>query len=210
MKSARVRAAVILAAWLSAGAACDAPPGAQPATAPRSADASRVIYVGGSATEIIYALGAGERLVDTDTSSVYPDAATRLPQVGYMRQISSEGVLSLRPSLVVAAGESGPPTAIEQIRAANVNEARLRDRAPRARSDRRRAPVPEFVGRRTPARATGARAGANLGRASRRRPSPVVERADVEPRPRATTFDAGGRSTSAPVKARARSPYCMT
>lgn len=83
-------------------------------------DASRIVSVGGSVTETIYALGAENRLVGTDTSSIYPEAATRLPQVGYMRQLSSEGVLSLRPTLVIVAGESGPPEAIEQIRSAGV------------------------------------------------------------------------------------------
>lgn len=126
-----MKATIILAAWLFAYAACATSPDAQPVTAPRSvtdagtrttetADASRVVSIGGSVTEIIYALGAEARLVGTDTSSVYPEAATRLPQVGYMRQISSEGVLSLRPSLVIAAGESGTPEAIEQIRAVGV------------------------------------------------------------------------------------------
>lgn len=126
---------VILVAWLFAYAACATSPDAPPATAPRAAThagsqttetaASRIVSIGGSVTEVIYALGADARLVGTDTSSVYPEAATRLPQVGYMRQISSEGVLSLRPSLVIAAGESGTPEAIEQIRAAGVPVLRL-------------------------------------------------------------------------------------
>lgn len=80
----------------------------------------RIVTVGGSATEIVYALGAGEWLVGTDTSSIYPEEATRLPQVGYQRTLSAEGVLSLKPTLVIALPEAGPPAALQQIEAAGV------------------------------------------------------------------------------------------
>lgn len=82
--------------------------------------ASRVVSVGGSLTEIVYALEATDGLVGTDTSSGYPEAATRLPQVGYQRRLSAEGVLSLNPTLVLATADAGPPAAIEQIRSAGV------------------------------------------------------------------------------------------
>jgi iron complex transport system substrate-binding protein len=81
---------------------------------------ARVVAVGGAVTEIVYALGAGDRLVAVDTTSTFPEAARRLPQVGYMRSLSSEGVLALRPQAVIATAEAGPPPAIAQIRAAGV------------------------------------------------------------------------------------------
>jgi iron complex transport system substrate-binding protein len=80
----------------------------------------RVVSIGGAVTEIIYALGEEDKLVGADTSSVYPEAATRLPQVGYQRQISAEGVLSLQPTIVLAMAEAGPPAALEQIESAGV------------------------------------------------------------------------------------------
>jgi iron complex transport system substrate-binding protein len=52
-----------------------------------------------------------------DTSSTYPEAATTLSQVGYQRQLSAEGVLSLNPSLILLSAEAGPPAAISQLRA---------------------------------------------------------------------------------------------
>lgn len=70
-------------------------------------------------TEIVYALGAGTRLVGVDTSSTYPESASRLPQVGYQRALSAEGVLSLSPSLVLASAEAGPPAALSQLRASH-------------------------------------------------------------------------------------------
>ena len=45
-------------------------------------ETSRVISVGGSITEIVYELGAGDRLVAVDTTSSYPPAADALPDVG--------------------------------------------------------------------------------------------------------------------------------
>jgi iron complex transport system substrate-binding protein len=84
----------------------------------------RVVSVGGALTEIVYALGAGGELVGTDTTSVFPDAARATPKVGYPRALSAEGLLSLRPSLVLASAEAGPPVVIEQIRAAGVRVVR--------------------------------------------------------------------------------------
>jgi len=83
-------------------------------------DASRVVAIGSSVTEIVYALGASDRLIGADTTSMYPDAALQLPRVGYMRQISAEGVLSLRPTLIISTTAAGPPAAFDQLRAAGV------------------------------------------------------------------------------------------
>ena len=81
---------------------------------------SRIISVGGSITEIIYLLEAQSQLVAVDTTSMFPAEATKLAKVGYMRQLSAEGVLALRPSTVLLTSEAGPPTVIAQLRAAGV------------------------------------------------------------------------------------------
>lgn len=90
-----------------------------------NADAMRVVSVGGAVTETIYALGQESKLVGTDTSSVFPEAASKLPQVGYQRTLSAEGVLSLKPSIVLAMAEAGPPGAIQQIESAGVKVLRV-------------------------------------------------------------------------------------
>jgi iron complex transport system substrate-binding protein len=81
---------------------------------------ARVVTVGGAVTEIVFALGAGDRLVATDSTSTYPEVARTLPKVGYMRSLSAEGVLSLRPGQVLVTADAGPPAAIAQLRAAGV------------------------------------------------------------------------------------------
>lgn len=80
----------------------------------------RIVAVGGSVTEIVYALGLGDRLLAVDSTSFYPAAATELPNVGYMRQLSAEPILALGPDLVLAIEDSGPPAALDQIRDAGV------------------------------------------------------------------------------------------
>ena len=98
---------------------------AAPAAAPSRSGASvdpapRLITVGGGITEVVYALGAQDQLVATDTTSSHPAAAQTTPKVGYMRQLSAEGVLALRPSALVAGTDAGPPVVLDQLRSAGV------------------------------------------------------------------------------------------
>ncbi len=82
--------------------------------------AERVISVGGSLTEIVYAIGADTLLVGSDTTSYYPAAANSLPKVGYQRALSAEGILSLNPDLLILSEESGPPAILKQLQSAGV------------------------------------------------------------------------------------------
>jgi iron complex transport system substrate-binding protein len=103
--------------WLCAAAAA-----LTASAAPRAwaAPERRIVSVGGALTETLYALGAHAELVGVDTTSLYPDAARQLPSVGYARALSAEGLLSLRPTLVVATAEAGPPPVLRQIESARV------------------------------------------------------------------------------------------
>lgn len=89
-------------------------------TPARAEDPKRVISIGGGITEIVYALDAESLLVGSDTTSYYPPAAEKLPKVGYHRALSAEGILSLRPDLVLMTDEAGPSTVLEQLRAAGL------------------------------------------------------------------------------------------
>ncbi|MDQ1850565.1 ABC transporter substrate-binding protein [Gemmobacter fulvus] len=85
--------------------------------APAGAEPQRVVAVGGTVTEIAAALGAAERLVGRDSTSTYPAAVQALPDVGYLRALSAEGVLSLDPDLILADPDAGPPEVVEQLKA---------------------------------------------------------------------------------------------
>ncbi|NBC18771.1 MAG: ABC transporter substrate-binding protein [Bacteroidetes bacterium] len=91
------------------------------------ADASRIVTLGGSVTETVYALGAGDQVVGVDDSSVYPADATQQPSVGYYRQLPAEGVLSLDPTLVLALDGTGPPAILDQLRSAGVRVEEIPD-----------------------------------------------------------------------------------
>lgn len=84
------------------------------------ADRANIVSAGGSITEIIYALGAQDRLVARDTTSTFPQEAQALPNVGYVRALSPEGVLAMKPGLILAEEDAGPPETLELLREANV------------------------------------------------------------------------------------------
>jgi iron complex transport system substrate-binding protein len=84
------------------------------------ADSSRLVSIGGSLTEIIYALGEEDKLVARDQTALYPEAATKLPDVGYMRALTPEGVLSVNPTALLVIEGSGPPEALDVLRDAGV------------------------------------------------------------------------------------------
>lgn len=80
----------------------------------------RIVSVNGALTEIIYELGAEAYLAGVDTTSSYPQQATLLPQVGYQRNLSAEGILSLKPTHILASADAGPPEVLKQIRRTGV------------------------------------------------------------------------------------------
>ncbi len=84
------------------------------------AAADRILSIGGSVTEIIYALGAGDRLVARDTTSSFPVEAEALPDVGYMRALAPEGVLSVNPDLIVSEAGAGPVETLDVLKQAEI------------------------------------------------------------------------------------------
>ena len=81
----------------------------------------RIVAMGATVTETLYALGLGDRVVGSDISSKYPNDVLEKPRLGYFRQASAEGIISLNPTIVVSTLEFGPPTVIEQLRSAGVD-----------------------------------------------------------------------------------------
>ncbi|ADZ70693.1 heme/hemin ABC transporter substrate-binding protein [Polymorphum gilvum] len=110
----RRKAAVVALSALLAGA---------PAALAESADlseAGRIVALGGSLTEIVYALGEQDRLVARDSTSTYPPEAVSLPDAGYFRALSPEGVLSVGPDAILSLEGSGPPETIGLLRQAGL------------------------------------------------------------------------------------------
>jgi iron complex transport system substrate-binding protein len=80
----------------------------------------RWVSAGGALTEWVSALGAESKLVGVDTTSQHPESLKALPSIGYQRQLSAEGILSLRPQILIGTEEMGPPSVLAQIRHAGV------------------------------------------------------------------------------------------
>ncbi|AFH95682.1 TPA: hemin ABC transporter substrate-binding protein [Providencia stuartii] len=82
--------------------------------------AERIITLGGDVTEIVFELDAGAQVVARDSTSLHPAQAVKLPDVGYMRMLNAEGVLSMRPTLVLASELAKPSMALSQIEKSGV------------------------------------------------------------------------------------------
>ncbi|KZN18158.1 MULTISPECIES: heme/hemin ABC transporter substrate-binding protein [Pseudomonas] len=80
----------------------------------------RWVSAGGALSEWVSALGGESKLVGVDTTSQHPESLKTLPSIGYQRQLSAEGILSLRPQILVGTEEMGPPPVLSQIRSAGV------------------------------------------------------------------------------------------
>lgn len=81
---------------------------------------ARIMTLGPDVSEIAFALGAGERIVAVDRSSRYPQEALAKPNVGYRRTLSVEGLLALRPDLILASEDIGPPETVDILKALSV------------------------------------------------------------------------------------------
>nr|WP_082009554.1 ABC transporter substrate-binding protein [Methylobacterium sp. ZNC0032] len=88
----------------------------------------RIVIAGGVITEVIYALGLQDRIVGIDSTSQFPpEALKQKANVGYVRALSAEGVLSLKPSMIMLIDGAGPPDAVSLLTESGVKIARIAD-----------------------------------------------------------------------------------
>lgn len=116
-------AALALTLIATVGLAFPALPGLAQAQAPE-----RVVVAGGVVTEVIYALGLQDRIVGVDSTSLFPAEALKdKANIGYVRALSAEGVLSLKPTLVMLIDGAGPPDAVSLLNESGAKIARIAD-----------------------------------------------------------------------------------
>jgi iron complex transport system substrate-binding protein len=83
-------------------------------------DVSRIVPLSGDVAEIVWTIGLGANIVGVDVSATFPEELASLPQIGFERQLSAEGILSLNPTVVIGKEQAGPPAVLDQVRAAGV------------------------------------------------------------------------------------------
>lgn len=81
-----------------------------------TAPAERIISLAPHITELLFAAGAGDRIVGTVEYSDFPPAAKAIPRIGNYGDINLESLLALRPDLVIAWGSGSPTSRVQQLR----------------------------------------------------------------------------------------------
>ena len=82
--------------------------------------AQRIISLAPHITELLFSIGAGDRIVGTVDYSDYPDAAQKIPRVGGNNALDLERIVSLSPDLVIAWGTGNKPVDLEKLRLFNL------------------------------------------------------------------------------------------
>lgn len=104
-------ALIVVVFWLNVSSA---------RAAQQQGTAQRIITLGPDVTEIVYALGADEKIIALDRSSKYPADTASKTNVGYRRSLSAEGVLALHPDLIIASEDIGPPEVVDVLNQSGV------------------------------------------------------------------------------------------
>lgn len=88
----------------------------------------RIVVAGGMITEVLYALGQQDRIAGVDSTSQFPPEALKdKPNIGYVRALSAEGVLSLKPTLIMLIDGAGPPDAVALLGESGVKIVHIQD-----------------------------------------------------------------------------------
>lgn len=84
------------------------------------APARRIVSIAPHLTELLFAAGAGDRVVGVSAWSDFPPAAQALPQVGDAVLLDLERIVALKPDLVVVWANGSSPQQLQRLRAAGL------------------------------------------------------------------------------------------
>lgn len=80
----------------------------------------RIITAGSAITEIVCALGDCDKIIASDRTSLYPKHIQQLPSIGYRSGINAEGIISLKPTLIIAENEYVEEAVLQQLASTGV------------------------------------------------------------------------------------------
>ncbi len=81
---------------------------------------TRIITAGSAITETVCALGDCDKIVATDKTSLYPVSVQSLPSIGYRNGINAEGIISLKPTLIIAEKDYVKDEVLSQLSATGI------------------------------------------------------------------------------------------
>lgn len=84
---------------------------------------SKIASAGGDITEILFEFGVGEKVVAVDSTSIFPKSVSELPSIGYVRELSAEGVLATGADILIGSYDMGPPAVMDNLKAAGLEVA---------------------------------------------------------------------------------------
>jgi len=80
----------------------------------------RIITAGSAITETVCALGDCDKIIASDKTSLYPATIQQLPSIGYRSSITSEGIISLKPTLIIAEKNYVEDAVLKQLEASGI------------------------------------------------------------------------------------------
>jgi iron complex transport system substrate-binding protein len=84
------------------------------------APARRIVTLAPHATELVFAAGAGSRIVGTVSYSDYPAAAKDIPRIGSNSQIDIERLIALKPDLLIVWLHGNATRQLEKLRSLGI------------------------------------------------------------------------------------------
>jgi iron complex transport system substrate-binding protein len=80
----------------------------------------RIITAGSALIETVCALGDCDKIIASDRTSLYPPQIQSLPSIGYRSSINAEGIISLKPTLIIAEKEYVEDAVLSQLSSTNI------------------------------------------------------------------------------------------
>jgi iron complex transport system substrate-binding protein len=80
----------------------------------------RIITAGSAITETVCALGDCDKIIASDRTSLYPASIQQLPSIGYRSGISAEGIISLKPTIIMAEKDYVDDAVLRQLSASGI------------------------------------------------------------------------------------------
>lgn len=80
----------------------------------------RIITAGSAITETVCALGDCDKIIASDRTSLYPAQVQQLPSIGYRSSINAEGILSLKPTIIIAEKDYVEDAVLQQLASGSI------------------------------------------------------------------------------------------